>query len=113
MYPFELKRRHGVTVKDVDAAWKHQVRLQIYLPLGAGLLVVGLLIGLLWLSGVGDASAWADVSIVLLFALVILLGLVGLVISVTAMAGVIYLIRLIPSPFDRTRSAPSEARPAV
>jgi len=113
MYPFELKRRHGVTVRDVDAAWKHQVRLQIYLPFGAGLLVVGLLIGLLWLSGVGDASAWADVSIVLLFALVILLGIVGLVISVTAMVGVIYLIRLIPSPFDRTRSAASEARAAV
>ena len=113
MYPFELKRRQGLTVKDVDAAWKHQVRLQIYLPLGAGLLVIGLLIGLLWLSGVDDASAWADVSIILLFALAILLGIVGLVLIVTAMIGVIYLIRLIPPPFDRTRSAASEAQAAV
>ncbi len=113
MYPFELKRRQGVTVRDVDAAWKHQVRLQIYLPFGAGLLVVGLLIGLLWLSGVGDASPWADVSIIMLFALVILLGIVGLVIILTAMIGVIYLIRLIPPPFDRTRSAASEAQAAV
>lgn len=113
MYPFELKRRHGVTAKDVEAAWKRQVRTQIYFPLGLGLLVIGLLIGLLRQARVGDASAWADVSIILLIAVVIILGVVGLIIIVAAMIGVIYLIRLIPPAFDRTRSAASGAQAAI
>jgi len=113
MYPFELKRRQGVAPKDVDAAWKHQIRLQIYLPLVAGLLAFGLIIGLLWKSGVGDASLWADVSIILLFPLVIFFAIVGLILIVTAVVGVIFLIRLIPPPIDRVRSAASEAQAAV
>ena len=73
MDPFEIKKRYPVTAQDVETAWKHQVRMQVYFPLGLGLLMLGLLIGLIWLSQTGDSSVWADMSLVLLFAAAIIL----------------------------------------
>ncbi|MFQ5922202.1 MAG: hypothetical protein ACE5M4_05105 [Anaerolineales bacterium] len=113
MDPFELKRQYDVTAKDVEAAWKNQVRMQIYFPLGLGLLIVGLLIGLLWLSQAGEASVWADISLILLLALAIIFGFVGFVIIVMGVIGVIYLFRVIPPPFDRTREAAFDAQASV
>ena len=113
MDPFEFKKRHDITAKDVEAAWKHQVRVQIYFPLGLGLLMLGLLIGLLWLSQAGEASVWADISLVLLFALAIIFGFVGLVIIVMGVIGVIFLMRVIPTPFDRTREAAFDVQASV
>ena len=113
MDPFEIKKRYPITAKDVETAWKHQVRLQVYLPLGLGLLMLGLLIGLIWLSQTGDASVWADLSLVILFTLAIILGFLGLVIIVMAVIGLIYLIRMTPLPFDRTREAAFDAQEAV
>ena len=89
------------------------MRWQIYLPLGMGLLMLGLLVGLLSLSAVGDSSVWADISLIFLFAVAIILGFVGLVIIVMVVIGVIYLIRVIPPPFDRTREAAFDAQASV
>jgi len=113
MDPFEINNRYPITAKDVKTAWKHQVRLQVYLPLGLGLLMLGLLIGLIWLSQTGDASVWADIALVLLFAAAIILGFLGLVVIVMAVVGLIYLIRMTPLPFDRTREAAYDAQEAV
>jgi hypothetical protein len=113
MDPFEIKKRYPITAKDVHTAWKRQIRLQVYFPLGLGLLLLGLLIGLIWFSQTGDSSVWADMSLVLLFAAAIILGLVGLTIIVIAVIGVIYLIRMTPLPFDRTREAAYDAQSAV
>lgn len=113
MDPFELRKRYPITAKDVDTAWKHQVRMQIYFPLGLGLLLLGLLIGLIWLSQTGDSSVWADISLVLLFIAAIVLGFLGLAVIVAAVIGVIYLIRMTPLPFDRTREAAYDAQAAV
>ncbi len=113
MDPFERKKRYPITAKDVETAWKRQVRIQVYFPLGLGLLLLGLLIGLIWLSQTGDFSVWADISLVLLLAAAIILGFVGLVIIVIAVIGVIYLIRMTPLPFDRTREAAYDAQAAV
>ncbi|MFV1859816.1 MAG: hypothetical protein ACC647_10790 [Anaerolineales bacterium] len=113
MDPFDLKKRYPITGEDVKAAWRNQVRWQIYFPIGLGLLVVGLLIGLLWLSQSGDAGVWADITLVLLFALAIIFGFVGLVIIVMGVIGVIYLTRVIPPPFDRTREAAFDAQDIV
>ncbi len=113
MDPFDLKKRYPITGEEVKAAWRRQVRWQIYFPLGLGLFVVGLLTGLLWLSQSGDASVWADISLILLFALAIIFGFVGLVIIVMGVIGVIYLTRVIPPPFDRTREAAFDAQATV
>ncbi len=113
MDPFELKKRYPVTAKDVETAWKHQVRMQVYFPLGMGLLLLGLLIGMIWLSQTGDSSVWADISLVLLLAAAIILGFVGLVIIAVGVIGVIYVIRMTPLPFDRTREAAYDAQAAV
>ncbi|MEE9215943.1 MAG: hypothetical protein V3U32_00770 [Anaerolineales bacterium] len=113
MDPFDLKRHYPITAKEVKAAWKHQVRIQVYFPLGVGLLLLGLLIGLIWLSQTGDPSVWADMSLILLFAAAIILGLLGLVIIVMGVIGVIYLIRMTPLPLDRTREAAYDAQAAV
>ncbi len=113
MDPFSLRKRYPITGEEVKAAWRHQLRWQIYFPLGLGLFVVGLLIGLLWLSQSGDASVWADISLILVFALAIIFGFVGLVVIVMAVIGVIYLTRVIPPPFDRTREAAFDAQATV
>ncbi|MFQ5942585.1 MAG: hypothetical protein ACE5JF_03420 [Anaerolineales bacterium] len=113
MDPFELKKRYSLNSEDVLAKWRHQIRWQIYLPLGLGLLTLGLLIGLIIASQVGDESAWADVSLILLSALALILGFVGLVILVAVVIGVIYLIRVVPLPFDRTREAAFDAQASV
>ncbi len=113
MDPFDLRKRYPITGEKVKAAWRRQVRWQIYLPLGLGLLIVGLLIGLLWLSQSGDASVWADISLILFLALAIIFGFVGLVIIVMGVIGVIYLTRVIPPPFDRTRKAAFDAQATV
>jgi hypothetical protein len=112
MDPFEIKR-YPVTSKDVEASWKHQIRLQIYLPLGMGLLILAILIGLLILSQTGDASVWADISLVILFSLAIILGFIGLVIIVMGVIGVIYLIRFVPPPFDQTREAAFDVQDSI
>ena len=113
MDPFDLKRHYPITAKEVKAAWKHQVRMQVYFPLGVGLLLLGSLIGLIWLSQTGDSRVWADMSLILLFAAAIILGLLGLVVIVMGAIGVIYLIRMTPLPFDRTREAAFDAQAAV
>lgn len=112
MDPFEIKR-YPVTKEDVEASWKHQVRWQIYFPLGMGLLILALLIGLLIASQVGDASVWADIATIALLALAIVLGLVGLIIIAMGAVGVIYLIREIPAPLDRTREVAFDAQEAM
>ena len=112
MDPFEIKR-YPVTSKDVETAWKLQVRWQIYFPLGLGLLLFALLIGLIIVSRTGDESAWADIALILLITLVSFLGFVGMVIVVAAAIGAIYLIREIPAPFDQTREAAYDAQAAV
>lgn len=113
MDPFEIKKRYPIASEDVQAAWKRQMRWQIYFPLGLGLVVLALLIGLLWLSQTGDASVWADLSLVFLFAAAIILGFVAVVIIVMGVLGVIYLIRVVPPPFDRTREAAFDAQTTV
>ena len=114
MDPFEYKKRkYPVSSEDVLSAWRHQIRWQIYLPLGLVLLLLASLIAVLWLSQVGDESVWADIALVFLFALAIVLGLVGLTILVVGVIGVIYLIRVIPPPLDQTREAAYDAQAAV
>lgn len=80
------------------AAFRRQVRLQIYLPLGLGILVVGGAgIGLAF-AGVGTASAWADITLVYLLSVALIVGLVVLA-AIGALAyGVGWAIVRLPGP---------------
>lgn len=113
MDPFELKKRYPVSAKDVEISWKHQVRWQVYLPLTIGLLLLILLVGLIIATETGDTSVWADHAVVILFSLALLFGILGLAVIATAVVGVVYLIRVSPPPFDRTREAAFDANVAV
>jgi len=81
-----------------QAAFRRQVRLQIYLPLGLGIVAVaGAGIGLA-LEGVGTASAWADITLVYLLIVALIVGLVALA-TVGALAfGVGWVIARLPGP---------------
>jgi len=81
-----------------QAAFRRQVRLQIYLPLGFGIVAVaGAGIGLA-LEGVGTASAWADITLVYLLIVALIAGLIALA-GVGALAfGVGWVIARLPGP---------------
>ncbi len=106
-------KRYPVTSEDVEASWKHQVRWQIYFPLGMGLLILALLIGLLIASQVADSSVWADLSLIALLSMTIILGLLGLIIIAMGAVAAIYLIREIPAPFDQTREIAYDTQEAM
>ena len=75
-----------------QAAYRRQVRLEVYLPLGLTLLLLVVLVAVSVILGVGTASAWADIALVLVAAPVALL----LVIMTAVLIGAIYLlVRLI------------------
>lgn len=86
-----------------QAAFRRQVRLQIYLPLGLGILAVGGVgIGLA-LEGVGTVSAWADITLVYLLIVALIVGLVALA-AVGALAfGVGWVIVRLPGPAMQTQ----------
>jgi hypothetical protein len=71
-----------------QAAYRRQVRLEIYLPLGLTVLTLAVLVAISVVLGVGTASSWADISLVLLAAPLALL----LIILTAVMVGGIYLL---------------------
>lgn len=81
-----------------EAAFRRQVRLQIYLPLGIGVLsVAGLGIGL-GVASVGTASAWADITLIYLLMITLVLGLVLLILVGGLAFGVGWVLTRLPAP---------------
>jgi hypothetical protein len=80
-----------------QAAFRRQVRLEVYLPITLAVLVLALLVGVVVVVGVGSAGAWADMALVLLAVPLAVL----LVVLTAALGGGIYLmvrlIREVPS----------------
>jgi len=79
-----------------QAAFRRQVRLEIYLPLGLALLAVAILVAVAVGLSYGTRSSWADVALVILavpLALMLLLLTVALGAGVYAM---VLLIREVP-----------------
>ncbi len=81
-----------------QAAFRRQAWLEIYLPLGFALLIVGVVVVLLARSGVGDASSWADAALVVLILPLLILGLLVLVGLAFLAYGLFQLGGLIPGP---------------
>jgi sulfite exporter TauE/SafE len=83
------------------ATFRRQVWLQVYLPLGLGIVAV-VAVGLgLWLAGVGQASVWADIGLVYLIVTGMVLLLVFLAVVIALTLGVSWLILRLPEPAQR------------
>jgi len=84
-------------------AYKRQMRLQVYLPLGLFTVVLAALVAWMWVGGVGDASSWADVALIMLIIPALLLGLIAVAAIVALAVLVGKLIDVIPEPAYRVR----------
>ncbi len=112
MDPFE-QHRLGIAQQDTAGKFRRQVRLQVYLPLAVGILLLAGLAALLWRGQVGDASVWADGALAFLLLAAMILGLVVLVIFSALMVGVWLAVRRLPEPFERARLAVARAEHAA
>lgn len=112
MDPFELHRL-GITRQDTAGRFRRQVRLQVYLPLALGMLVLGGLVALLWRGQVGSASAWADAALAFMLLVTMVGGVVLLVIFSALTAGVWMAVRRLPEPFEQARLAVAKAEHAT
>ena len=68
--------------------FQRTVWFQIYLPLLAGVLVLGGLVTWIWIAGAGTGSAWADSAITLLSIPALILG----VLVLGVLGGLVYLV---------------------
>lgn len=84
-------------------AFKRQVRLQVYLPLGIFTIVLAAVVAWFWVGGVGGAGVWADVGLIMLLIPALLVGLIVLALFVTLAVLIGRLIGLIPEPANRVR----------
>ena len=82
---------------------RRQMLLQVYMPLGLGILVLAALVAWLWIGGVGDAGTWADVALILLLIPALLIGLAILAAIIALAVLIVRLIGLIPEPAHRTQ----------
>jgi hypothetical protein len=84
-------------------AFKRQVRLQIYLPLGLFTVLLAGVVAWFWIGGIGDAGVWADVGLIMLIIPGLLVGLIVLALFVALAFLIGRLIGLIPEPANRLR----------
>ncbi len=91
-------------------SYRRQVRWQVYLPLGLGLLALIVGVGLLARAGVGDPSLWADLALVLMVLPACLLGVILLAALAAAGLGVARLTVLLPPYSYRAQRAMSQLR---
>ena len=91
------------------AQTRRQVWLQVYLPMGIGILLLAVLVFLLWRGGTATASAWADSALALMILPFLLLGLLMLAFFVVLAVGVGRLIGIIPLPARRAQDVMKNA----
>lgn len=72
-------------------AFQRTVWLQIYLPMLAGVLLLGGLVAWIWIAGAGSASVWADSAFALLSIPALIFGLLVLGI----VGGLVYVVFLV------------------
>lgn len=94
-------------------SFRRQVGWQVYLPLGLGVLALIVLAVALASAGVGDASLWADLSLVLMALPACLLGVILFAALVAAGLGVARLTVLLPPYSFQAQRAMSRLRAAM
>jgi hypothetical protein len=93
-----------------EAGWRRQVRFQIYLPLAAGVILLGVsLVAVLW-GGEEKARLWADLAVIYLGTAAGIMGLLLLVLFAGLAFGVGWLIAHIPEPARRARELASRVK---
>lgn len=85
-------------------AFKRQMRLQVYLPLGVATLALIAVVAWFWIGGVGDSGVWADVGLIVILIPALLVGLIVLALIVALAILIARLVELIPEPSTRVRS---------
>ena len=81
-----------------------QVWVQIYLPLGMGVMILAALVFWVWQAEFGAVTVWADVALVLILIPLFVLGLTALIVLVGLTYGVFWLIGWLPDPLHRLQS---------
>jgi len=82
----------------LDVSYRKVVVLQIYFHFLLVLILVGVLVGSIWVTGSGSASVWADLSLVMLIIPAFVIGLILLIVLAAFVYGIWYLIGIIPEP---------------
>jgi hypothetical protein len=87
--------------EDLNRETRRHVRLQVYLPLALGVII---LLGLgIWviLAGFGTTSVWADVGLVLIIIPTFVIGILIFVVLIGVTYGLFRLIGILPDPIDK------------
>lgn len=85
----------------LDDRFRKTVWWQIYIPIILFVVLLAVLVAVMWTSRTGTASAWGDVSLVLLSVPAAILGLILLLLLAGCAVAITYLIRILPDPFRR------------
>jgi hypothetical protein len=98
------KSRQSLHDEEILSAYKRQVGLQIYLPIGLFSAALIALVSLLWVNSVGDFRVWADTALILVLLPTLILGLILLAILIALAVLIGKLIGIIPEPAYRIRT---------
>jgi hypothetical protein len=98
-YPIPPKRESRQML-----AFKRQVRLQVYLPLGLLTLTLIAVVAWFWVGGIGETGVWADVGLIVILIPALLVGLIVLALIIALAILIGRLVELIPEPSTRVRS---------
>jgi hypothetical protein len=85
-------------------AFKRQMRLQVYLPLGLLTLTLIAVVAWFWIGGIGDTGVWADVGLIVVLIPALLIGLIVLALIIALAILIGRLVELIPEPATRVQS---------
>ena len=83
---------------------RRQIWMQIYLPLGMGVMILAALVFWVWQAGFGAVTVWADVALVVVLIPLFVLGLIILIVLAGLTYGVFWLFGWLPDPLYRLQS---------
>jgi hypothetical protein len=83
---------------------RRQIWMQVYLPLGIGVITLAALVLWVWQAEFGAVSVWADVALVVVLIPLFVLGLITLVVLAGLTYGAFWLFGWLPDPLHRLQS---------
>ncbi len=100
--------------QETKAQHRREVWWQIFLPLILGVILIGALVFMITLTGVGNTSVWADVSLIWVIMPLLFMALIPLLIVIGLAVGITWLIKNTPpyalqlqDAFDRVEAGVS------
>ena len=83
---------------------RRQIWMQVYLPLGIGVITLAALVLWVWQAEFGAVSVWGDVALVVVLIPLFVLGLITLIVSAGLTYGAFWLFGWLPDPLHRLQS---------